>query len=201
MEGEDLIIEEYFKDQKNGLYVDAGCYHPLHLSNTFLLYKKGWRGINVDLSEYSIDLFNYIRPEDKNINSAVTYNDGQATFYYQKKISQLTTLKKEISLKRMQGHIKEKVIDAFSLNTILKKTGFSNKKIDFLNIDIEGADFEALSSLDFNIHRPKLICIEIDEKNVIQSKIYKFLANLNYKKKWSSVSNLSHIFIDEKLNF
>ena len=101
----------------------------------------------------------------------------------------------------MQGHIKEKVIDAFSLNTILKKTGFSNKKIDFLNIDIEGADFEALSSLDFNIHRPKLICIEIDEKNVIQSKIYKFLANLNYKKKWSSVSNLSQIFIDEKINF
>ena len=71
MEGEDLIIYEKLKDIDNGFYVDAGCYHPLHLNNTFLLYKKGWRGINIDLSDYTINLFNYIRPDDSNINSAV----------------------------------------------------------------------------------------------------------------------------------
>ena len=40
MEGEDLIITEYLKNINNGFYVDAGCYHPLHLSNTHLLHKK-----------------------------------------------------------------------------------------------------------------------------------------------------------------
>ena len=40
MEGEDLVIIENFKNIKNGIYVDAGCYHPLHLNNTFLLYKR-----------------------------------------------------------------------------------------------------------------------------------------------------------------
>jgi hypothetical protein len=197
MEGEDLIIGKYLNNIKNGFYVDAGCYHPIHLSNTFLLYQKGWRGINIDLSEYSIDLFNFARPDDRNVNSAVTKNDGSVIFYYQKKISQLTTLKKDLSLKRMQGQIKEKSINSLSLNTILKTSGVLNKKIDFLNIDVEGADFEALTSLNFQTHRPKLICIEIDEKNVSQSKIYKFLSDLNYKKKWSSSSNLSHIFLDE----
>ena len=40
MEGEDLIIAELTKNLEKGFYVDAGCYHPLHLSNTYLLYKK-----------------------------------------------------------------------------------------------------------------------------------------------------------------
>ena len=68
MEGEDLIISQYTKNIKNGFYVDAGCYHPLHLNNTYLLHKKNWNGINIDLSEFSISLFNYLRPNDVNIN-------------------------------------------------------------------------------------------------------------------------------------
>ena len=87
MEKEDLIIFKYLKNTKDGFYVDAGCYHPIHLSNTFLLHNKGWRGINIDLSEYSIDLFNYLRPDDININAAVSNTNGKVKFYYQKKIS------------------------------------------------------------------------------------------------------------------
>ena len=198
MEGEDLIISEIFKNIRNGLYVDAGSYHPLHLNNTYLLYKKGWQGINIDLSEYTIKLFNYLRPNDVNINSAVTNFDGQVKFYYQKKLSQLTSIKKNTALKRMQGKIKEKEIEALKLDTIMNNSKFRNKKIDFLNIDIEGGDYEALCSLNFNIYKPKIICIEIDEKNILESNTYKYLFNLNYKKIWSSTSNLSHIFINNE---
>ena len=169
MEGEDLIIYEKLKDIDNGFYVDAGCYHPLHLNNTFLLYKKGWRGINIDLSDYTINLFNYIRPDDSNINSAVANYDGKINFYFQKKLSQLTSVKKEIASKRMQGKIKEKEIDALKLDSIIAKTKFKNQKIDFLNIDIEGNDYEALQSLNFSVYKPKMICIEIDEENIFNS--------------------------------
>ena len=44
MEGEDLEIVKYLKNIKNGFYVDAGGYHPLDRNNTYLLYKKNWRG-------------------------------------------------------------------------------------------------------------------------------------------------------------
>ena len=107
MEGEDLEIVKILKNIKDGFYVDAGGYHPLDRNNTYLLYKKNWRGINIDLSEFSIDLFNFIRPEDININVAVKNSDDKAIFYYQKKLSQLTTIKKEIPNQRMQGYIKE----------------------------------------------------------------------------------------------
>ena len=195
MEGEDLIIEDLTKNIKNGFYVDAGCYHPLHLSNTYLLYKRSWNGINIDISEFSIKLFNYLRPNDVNINSAVSNTEKEISFYYQKKLSQLSTIKKEISNERMQGNIKEKKIKSFKLNSILNQSKFKNRQIDFLNIDVEGADFEVLKSLDFNIYEPKIICIEIMDKNIFESKIYNFLKDINYKKIWSSKSSFNHIFL------
>ena len=196
MEGEDLIILKNINDIKNGFYVDAGSYHPLHLNNTHLLYNKGWREINIDISKYSIELFKFCRPDDANVNLAVSNKPGKVKFYFQKKISQLITTKKNISLNRMQGNIKEKYINCDTLTSIIEKTRFKNKKIDFLNIDVEGADYETLTSLDFKIYCPKIICIEIIENNIEDSKIFKFLTNLNYKKVWSSKANISHIFIN-----
>ena len=114
----------------------------------------------------------------------------------QKKLSQITTTKKSISQERMQGFIREKKIKALSLNSILENSKFKNRKIDFLNIDVEGADLEALQSLNFNTYKPKLICVEIIEKDLDNSKILLFLKNLKYKKIWSSGSRLSHIFLE-----
>ena len=194
MEGEDLIIADLTKNINNGFYVDAGCYHPLHLNNTYLLYKRKWNGINIDISEFSIKLFNFMRPDDVNINSAISDSENEISFYYQKKLSQLSTIKKNISTERMQGKIKEKKIKSFTLNSVLKNSKFKDKQIDFLNIDVEGADFEALRSLDFKTYNPKIICIEIMEKNILNSKTFNFLKNLSYKKVWSSKSEFNHIF-------
>ena len=199
MEGEDLEINEFLKNINNGFYVDAGGFHPLDRNNTYLLYKKNWRGINIDLSEFSIDLFNFARPEDININVAVSNRDGEINFYYMKKLSQLSTIKKEVALKGMHGDIKEKKINSKKLTTIIDNTKFKNKKIDFLNIDLEGADFDALQSLDFKIYRPKLICVEIHDKDIENSKINLFLKKLNYTKKWSAT--FSHLYTDNLINF
>ena len=71
MDGEDVVISNYFKNKEKGFYIDIGCYHPIHRNNTFLLFKKGWQGMNVDIHDFSIVLFNYARPKDLNSTSAV----------------------------------------------------------------------------------------------------------------------------------
>ena len=80
------------------------------------------------------------------------------------------------------------------LNDIIKETVFFKKEIDFLNIDVEGADFEVIKSLDFKIYKPKFICIEMhntDTKSIKNNVIYKFLINKNYyllwKYRWSFI--------------
>ena len=195
MDNEDLEILKYFKGKKNGFYVDVGCYHPVHRNNTYLLYKLDWRGINIDISEFSIDLFNYIRPDDLNYNFAISNKNEILKMYYQKELSQLSTIEKEQANKVFQGNIKEKKIQAFTLNEILAKDKYKNYEIDLLNIDAEGADLKVLEGLSFDKFMPKLICVEIHENKIKESKIFKFLNNKNYELIWSGV--FSHLF---KLN-
>ena len=69
---------------------------------------------------------------------------------------------------------------------------YSEKKIDFLDIDAEGADLDVLESLDFSKYSPELICVEYIGKDKKDSNIFKFLINNGYENIWSGV--FSHLF-------
>jgi len=192
MDKEDLVIEEYFKNKNKGVYIDVGCYHPLQRNNTMLLYQKGWRGINIDISDFSIKLFKFLRPDDFNLNVAVSNKEGEIDMFFQKKLSQLSTIKENSAKKAFQGNILNQKILSRKLTSILDEGKYKDQKIDFLNVDAEGADFEVLQSLDFNKYSPELICIEVIEKDLENSDIFNFLYKNRYKKIWSGV--FSHIF-------
>ena len=191
MDGEDLVISNYFKNKNKGFYVDIGCYHPLHRNNTFLLYKKGWKGINIDIHNFSIELFNYLRPSDLNYNFAVSNKNEIIEMYFQKELSQLSTTEHDQAKKVFQGEIKKKSIQAYTLDRILGFRKF-DKKIDLLDIDVEGSDLKVLQGFSLKKFKPELICVEIHDTNISNSETYKFLNNSNYELIWSGV--FSHIF-------
>ena len=195
MDGEDTEVINYFKNKTKGFYVDVGCYHPIHRNNTYLLYKKNWNGINIDTSQFSIDLFDYMRPNDLNYNCAISNKNEIIKLFYQKELSQLSTTESIQAEMVFQGNIKEKVIQAFTLDEILNKSKYKNSKIDFLDIDVEGADLKVLEGLSFEKFKPELICVEIHARKIIESEIYKFLVDKKYKLIWSGV--FSHIFISK----
>ena len=78
--GEDIFLQKYF-NKNNGFFIDIGCHHPFRYNNTFKLYKLGWRGLNIDLSKISIDLFDMIRPEDTNICYAISNKIEKIKYY------------------------------------------------------------------------------------------------------------------------
>ena len=94
MDGEDLQVKKYFNNRKKGFYVDVGAYHPIHRNNTMLLYEMGWEGINIDISDFSIKLFNHLRPNDTNLNIAVSKINGYVEMFYQKNYLNFIQLKK-----------------------------------------------------------------------------------------------------------
>ena len=138
MDGEDTEVINYFKNKTKGFYVDVGCYHPIHRNNTYLLHKKDWDGINIDTSQFSIDLFDYMRPNDLNYNCAISNKNEIIKLFYQKELSQLSTTERIQAEMVFQGNIKEKEIQAFTLDEILNKSKYENSKINFLDIDVEG---------------------------------------------------------------
>ncbi len=192
MDGEDLQIKKYFGNKKNGFYIDVGAYHPIQRNNTVLLHQMGWEGINIDVSNFSIKLFNHLRPNDINLNIAISKKSGEVDMFYQKKLSQLTTIKRQTANNVFQGKIMSKKIISKTLTEVLNNSKYNQKKIDFLDIDVEGADLEVLESLDFNIYAPEIVCVEDISKNKKNSDIFNFLLEKNYKKIWSGI--FSHIF-------
>ena len=205
MDGEDLAIIKFVENKINGFYVDVGAHHPIQRNNTHLLFKKGWEGINIDINEFSIDLFNYLRPLDLNLQTALSDKDGEIPFYSQKDFSQLNTTDKDIAKEHFQDNFRERIIKCTTIQNILDNSKYKNKKIDFLNIDVEGAEMKVLSTLNFKNYDPRVICIEIlgfrsmesakREISIKKNEIYEFLSEKNYKKVWSGSSYCSHIFI------
>ena len=183
---EDLYINDFFKNKSNGFYIDIGCYHPVKYSNTALIYNKGWTGINLDLNQTSIDLFNIARKRDKNICAAVSNNNELTEFYFDHLLSPVNTLSKEfsdLSYKNISRnkYIKKK-IHKYTFDKIVEKYQLKIPDIDFLNIDAEGHDYEVLEGFNLNKFKPKIICIELyDSKLKLKDKKFKdFLASYKY---------------------
>ena len=91
--GEDVIIRSLFNHKKNGFYVDVGCYHPIKASLTYMLHKKGWYGLNIDISKDSINLFKIARPKDTNLNIGISNKKGEDYYYQLGHINQANSFK------------------------------------------------------------------------------------------------------------
>ena len=200
--GEDKKILKLFKEKKYGTYLDLGCFHPIRQNNTYLFHKIGWKGINIDLNPLTIELFNIARPNDLNLCVAISKKKGTKDLFFDNELSSLNTINKNhtLFLKKAfnQIHLKKRKIKTNTLNNILKK--YKINKIDFMNIDIEGNEFEVLKTINFKKIDIKVICIEIvnyeiysDKIKINKNKIFNILKKNNYRLKFKTFVN--YIFI------
>ena len=194
--GEDKILNELLpKNKKNGIYVDVGCYHPKKHSNTYLLHKRGWSGVNIDMEEDKVSLFNLARPKDFNFLAAVSDKKEKVKLYRAQNFGVGSSINPNFINKN--NIIDEKFIETSTLDEILEKSPFKNKEIDLLNIDTEGNDFKVLKSLNIDLYKPKIIIIETHLKkidDILNSNIFTFLKSKNYELR--SICLYSLIFIN-----
>ena len=182
--GEEKIILDFFGENYKGKYIDLGCYHPTKHNNTYELYKKGWKGINIDLNPLTIELFNYFRSKDININSAISGSEEKKEMYFIDELNTQNTLEKNhLEFLKKHHSVKDNEVNIIPIKTIkldkiLEQYNFKN--IDFMNIDIEGHEINVLKSLDFNKYLIKTICIEMIDHNSLskeQNEKIKILLN------------------------
>ena len=166
--GEDLVVRNFFYDRLSrggkGFFVDIGAYHPYRHSNTYYLYRAGWRGLNIDARPGSMKLFNKLRPEDINLEVAVGETEGVSKYYdFGDKDSALnTTSEKYIEKLGMSERVqKEHAVETKTLSTIFDLYLPRKLEIDFLSIDIEGLEEKVLPTNDWSRYSPTLLACEI----------------------------------------
>ena len=191
--GEDVLINRIFKNKKNGMYIDVGCYHPYKGSLTAKLYNKNWNGINIDLSKTSIDLFNIVRKRDINLNVAISNFDGETSYYENSPINQQNSLTK---INNEQTKIK---IKSYTLNSILKNN--SIEMFDYLNIDVEGSELEVIEGIDLIKYHPSLITIEnnnLSLEDYLKDNVHNILTSNDYV--FVNKIGVTNFFLDKNLS-
>lgn len=181
---EDVFINREFPKKYKGFFVDVGCFHPYKYNNTYGLYKRGWRGVNIDIDAIKIEGFNMVRSSDTNIQRAVSKQPGELTYYTNGFYSLVVTLNEDFTKERPKYDYRPAKVQADTLTNILNGTKYNNRQIDFLTVDAEGYDLAVLQSLDFDRYAPKLIAVEIHAitiDTVLKDELYRFLNSKGYQ--------------------
>jgi len=180
--GEDLALVRYF-EERTGFYVDVGAHHPIRFSNTHLLHRRGWSGINIDAHPGAIELFRKLRPNDLSIQAAISDKVEAVEFL----------LYDEPALSRIEVHsgaaaagnssmpqpARKLNLKTTTLAALLASHLPAGQKIDFLNVDCEGHDLAVLASNDWTRYAAELVCVE-DWEPGSTTPIDKFLIERGY---------------------
>ena len=187
-EGEDLIVARLFDGKAEGFYVDVGAHHPIRHSNTYLLYRHGWRGINIDATPGSMAEFRRLRPRDVNIECLVATELSPRRFYVFNEPA-LNTASGRLARERPADNANYQITSEFDLQprplfSLLNEFLPQRKVIDLMSVDVEGLDLEVLRSNDWTRYRPKLLLVEVlhaDLADLERHEIVRFLRDRNYR--------------------
>lgn len=181
--GEDAVLMKIFENKPAGFFVDIGCNHPVWSNNTFNLYLKGWRGLNIDANNKFEKKFKRIRPHDQFVQAILADKVKQVEFFFHSD-SKRSSVFADMLNKSTEGNTLSKaVFQTTTLPLLLKKLQLDKQYIDLLLIDAEGSDLFILQGMDWVNCQPKWILVETDTSfvdNIGTNPIYEFLKFQGY---------------------
>lgn len=189
-EGEDMILDRFLEFRPSGFYVDVGAHHPMRFSNTYRLYRRGWRGLNIDANPGSMALFRKMRPRDINVEEAVS-STSQELIYYRFNEPALNTFCKDLALERMSkaySIIEEVTILTVPLRQLIDQHVPAGTKVDLLTIDVEGLDYDVLNSNDWDRYSPEFILVECLGASTLEQASSDPVARLLFSQHYSIVA-------------
>jgi FkbM family methyltransferase len=202
-EGEDIILSRLFEEQPCGFYVDVGAYHPQRFSNTYLFYKRGWKGINIDPNVDSIAAFRRFRQRDINLAIGISNEVGEL-HYHRFNEPALNTFDEVLASERSRipgYHLLSTItVPVTRLDVVLQEHLPRNERIDFLSVDTEGYDLKVLRSNDWSRFHPRCVLVEISESslhNLSLNPIHTYLAGAGYDVFAKTVNTLIYLARNE----
>jgi FkbM family methyltransferase len=173
--GEDLLICSWLRHHRRTLsemcYVDVGAGYPIELSNTYLLYREGARGVLVEPDPDQAKLLRRTRPKDTVVNAGVAFDDRRSARLYKMTAPGFNTFSKEQAdscvriSQNWEPHERQRIekeieCPLIPINEIIS-TYLPGRRVNLVSIDTEGVELQILKTLDFALlDEVAIVCVE-----------------------------------------
>lgn len=188
-EQDTYVLNNFFKDKKNGTYIDIGAHDGITLSNTYLFEQIGWQGI---CFEPLPNIFKKLTQNRKCtcINGVISdKSDEYVDFCYIEGYSEmLSGILDDYDQRHKQRILNESQMYNCTRSKIKVKNYLFNdivnhSKINYLSIDTEGNEIKILKSIDYKKYDIDIIGAENnyndpDMKNFLEEKGFNLLTVL-----------------------
>jgi len=156
---EEVIVRDFFQDREHGFFIDVGCAWPKTDSNTYYLEAHlGWSGIAIDALQGYGPQWRAERPNSQFFAYLVSDHSETREAFYRANATGLSSATKDRVFKGRKIGQTEVEVETITLDKLLDAQGIT--KIDFLTMDIEEHEPQALAGFDIERFKPQLVCIE-----------------------------------------
>jgi FkbM family methyltransferase len=161
--GEDVVLWRLFRGLgRRGFFIDVGAGHAVLHSVTKWFSLNGWTGVNVEPVDRLYDELVSDRPDEINVKAVCGAAPGSTTLVVADELhwglsSVDTEVAQQISaVGSVAGTVEVDVITVSSLiERYAPPTG-----VDFLKIDVEGAERQVIEGAALGTHYPRVLVIE-----------------------------------------
>ena len=163
--GQDKRIKDaFFKNCRNGFFLEIGAYDGVTGSNCLHFEKfMGWDGIAVEPSRTQFDFLQKNRT-CQTINKAVGFADDTVEFIeVVEGLMQMSGVdsKEFAGTKSFVENDKTSRTVSYQIETVgVMEMLDGRSEVDFMSLDIEGAELQVLESIDFDALRIRVIAVE-----------------------------------------
>ncbi|HEX2553895.1 MAG TPA: FkbM family methyltransferase [Microvirga sp.] len=157
---EDYHLACAFEGEGPGFYVDVGGGHPVADNVSYWFYLQGWRGLVAEPQEPLFARYRSLRPRDTVLCTLVGRRSGETDFHVVERFHGLSTM--------VEHHARQAESFGAAYATVRRPVATLAQlceahgvgRIDFLKVDVEGAEADVFAGADWARWRPRVIVAE-----------------------------------------
>jgi FkbM family methyltransferase len=157
---EDYHLSLAFAGRTTGTYLDIGAGHPIADNVSFWFYERGWQGIVVEPQSELAALYARLRPRDIVVHGLVGRECGEIDFHLVDRLHGLSTTREDVAQKARAFGADYQTVRMPVITLAQLCETHDLRSVDFLKIDVEGAEADVLFGGDWKRFRPKVIVAE-----------------------------------------
>lgn len=184
--GEDkMVYERYFKDKRNGFFIELGAVDGLKFTNTkFFEETLGWTGILIEPQTNMYERIAFYRPNCKAYNVAISDQEGPLTMLVNNNSNPIAAAVSSLETNivpefQHRFRLEQKIqVNTAKFSDILKENSIT--KVDLLSLDVEGSEYDVLLTWNWDVPISVILMETLAEFESVSVKCRELLTSKGY---------------------